>query len=195
MESIFNNAIAWIDASKYVLLFFGCIFEGPVVMLTGGFLFSLGQLDFIPMYTALVLGDFTADIGWYAVGRFGTRRIITNYGHYIGVTPEVLNKVEHKFKHYHEKILIISKLTMGLGFAFVVLIVAGIVKVPFKNYVILNLLGGFVWTAFLIIIGFFFGNIYSMIAGPLRFVFATGILVLFIIALRQASRYLKNKGI
>ena len=45
--------------------------------------------------------------------------------------------VENKFNQYHEKILIISKLTMGIGFSFIVLIVAGIFKFPFKIYKVL----------------------------------------------------------
>lgn len=195
MDLFYHNILIWLDSSKYILLFIGCIFEGPVVMMTSGFLFGLGQFSFLPMYLALVLGDFVADIGWYCVGRFGTRNAIFKYGHFMGVTPEILNKVEIRFKKHHDKILIISKLTMGMGFAFIVLIVAGIFKVPFKNYVILNLLGGFIWTAFLVTIGYFFGNVYMIIPEQLKIFFIIIIVLSAIFTIKYANSYLKKQEI
>ena len=195
MESFFHNTILWLESSKYVLLFIGTLFEGPVVMLSSGFLYKLGQFDFLPMYLALVSGDFTADIGWYCLGRFGTRNAIFKYGHFLGITRDALEKVEESFRKYHQKILIISKLTMGLGFSLVVLIVAGIFKVPFKNYVILNLIGGFIWAAFLITIGYFLGNIYTMISGPAKIIFILVIFLVVVFGIRYANNYLKTKKI
>ena len=194
MEIIFHNFILWLESSKYILLIVGTILEGPVVMLSSGFLYKLGSFNFLPMYIALVSGDFVADIGWYCVGRFGTSHAIFKYGHYIGVTREALEKVEDKFRKYHQKILIISKLTMGFGFAFIVLIVAGIFKVPFKNFVILNLVGGFIWTAFLVSLGYFLGNVFQAISGPMKFDFVIFMLVVFVLGLRYANKYLKKKN-
>lgn len=195
MEIFIHNLILWLESSKYILIFIGTIFEGPVVMMISGFLYGLGKFDFLPMYLALVFGDFVADILWYCVGRFGTRDVLFKYGHFLGITPEILAKVENKFNQYHEKILIISKLTMGMGFAFIVLIVAGIFKVPFKSYVILNLIGGFIWTAIIVALGYFLGNIFLMITGPMKIVFAIFILTAFIFGIRYANNYLKKKEI
>ncbi len=181
---------AWLQASKYILLILGCIFEGPIVMLASGFLYRLGGFDLVPMYLALVTGDFIADIGWYCIGRFAGRHIIYKYGHHIGITPNAIDKIEHRFNRYHEKILIISKLTMGFGFALVTLIAAGMLHVPFKKYVTLNLLGGFVWTALLLVIGYFFGNVYAMITGPEKILFVTVCLIGIITALNLAQKYL-----
>lgn len=192
MLELFQTAIFWIESSKYVLLFIGCIFEGPVAMIAAGFLFGLGQFELLPMYTALVLGDFTADIFWYCLGRFGTRSTIFKYGHIINLTPAILEKVENRFLRYHEKILVISKITMGLGFAIVVLIVAGIFKVPFKNYVVLNLIGGFIWTALLVMVGYFFGNIYLVIPSSAKIIFTFSMLIIIIASLRQINNYLKT---
>lgn len=195
MESVINTAILWIESSKYALLFAGCIFEGPVIMMASGFLFHLGQFSFWPMYFALVTGDFVADMGWYCLGRFGTRQSIFRFGHIIGLTPTILEKIETRFRKYHQKILIISKLTMGLGFAAVVLVVAGIFKVPFKNYVILNLIGGFIWTGFLLTIGYFFGNIYSIISGPAKIIFVCSALTFAIFGIRYVNNYLAKQEI
>lgn len=193
MDNFFQNIILWVESSKYVLLFIGAIFEGPVVMMVSGFLYKLGQFDFLPMYIVLVSGDFTADVGWYCLGRFGPRSFILKYGHFIGITPFVLDKVENLFRQYHQKILIISKLTMGLGFSIVVLVVAGLSKIPFKNYATLNFLGGFVWTALLVTIGYFFGNIYEIISGPVKVLFIIFIFIAFVLGITYLNHYLKKK--
>lgn len=173
----------------------GTIIEGPVVMMASGFLYKLEQFNFLPMYFALVFGDFTADILWYCLGRFGTRSIFFKYGHFLGITPITLEKVEKLFRKYHQKILIISKLTMGLGFATVILMVAGISKVPFKSYVILNLIGGFIWTAFLLTVGYFLGNVYNMIPESMKIGFIVIVLTLFIVSIKYINNYLKTKEI
>ncbi len=185
----------FIESSKYILLFLGTIFEGPVIMLSSGFIYRLGGFDLLPMYLVLVSGDFTADIGWYFIGRFGARNLIYKFGHIFGITEQSIKKSEYYFSKYHDKILIISKLTMGLGFALVILMVAGMLKVSFKKYVILNLIGGFIWTALLLTIGYFFGNIYSLISGPEKIVFVLCVLAIFISAFKIINKYLANKTI
>ncbi|MFA6269896.1 MAG: DedA family protein [Candidatus Paceibacterota bacterium] len=192
MEALIQNIVWWIDSSKYFLLFLGCIFEGPIVMLTSGFLYHLGQFNFWQMYFALVLGDFTADIIWYCIGRYGTRDITFKYGKFFGLTPETLAKVEGWFTKYHQKILIISKLTTGFGFAVAVLVTAGMFKVPFKKYLILTLFGGFIWTAMLITIGYFFGNIFILIPGSMKIIFLVIIFLIFVFGIKFLNNRLKN---
>ena len=195
MDLIFHNILIWIDSSKYVLLFIGTLFEGPVVMMASGFLYKLGQFNLLPMYIALLVGDFVADIGWYCLGRYGTRKIILKYGHLIGIAPIAFEKAEKLFHKYHKKILIMSKLTMGFGLSTVVLMVAGISKVPFKSYVILNLIGGLIWTAFLITIGYFLGNVYNVIPRSMKIIFVVSIFTMFILGIRYINNYLKTKEI
>ncbi|MCL5775236.1 MAG: VTT domain-containing protein, partial [Patescibacteria group bacterium] len=145
--------IDFFNFSKYAIVFILCIVEGPVVMITSGFLYRLGQFELAPLYFSLMAGDFVADIGWYGVGRYGAKPILHKFGKFLNITPEIIEKIEKRFKTYQNKILFISKITMGFGFALATLIVAGMLRVEFKKYVLLNLFGGFVWTAFLLLLG------------------------------------------
>ena len=79
---------------------------------------------------------------------------------------------------------------MGFGFALATLLVAGMLHVPFKRYAILNFLGGFIWTAFLMIVGYFFGNVYSSIAGPLKIAFIPFAVIVVVFTLWAVNRYL-----
>lgn len=193
MPQFLSNLLALLGASRYIILFVGTIVEGPVVMLTSGFLYRLGQFDLVPMYIALMLGDFVADVGWYWVGYHGAGPIIKRFGKYLNITPAIIVKIEKRFKKYQTKILIISKLTMGLGFALATLIVAGILRVDFKKYIILNLLGGFIWTALLIVVGYFFGNIYELIGPRFKIAFAGFVAAAVIAALYYGNKFLVKK--
>jgi membrane protein DedA with SNARE-associated domain len=195
MNTLLTNLVAWIESSKYVLIFLGTIIEGPIVMLSSGFLYRLGSFAFIPMYAALVLGDFVADLLWYCLGRFGGRKTVFKYSRFIKISPEKLDKVETLFKKHQIKILIISKLTMGLGFAQLILIVAGLFKVDFRKYAVLNLIGGFIWTAIVISLGYFLGNAFYTVSKPMRVGFVIVMIVLFVVGLRYLNKYLENRNV
>lgn len=185
-----SSLIAAIAASKYILLFVGTFFEGPLVMMGAGFLLHLGQIAFLPAYAAIVAGDFAADLVWYWVGHFGARRVIGRFGHLVGATPPVIENVELLFKKYDLKILTISKLTMGFGTGTATLITAGMLRIPFLRYAAVNLLAGFAWTLLLMTLGYFFGNLYALIPFTYKLVAMFVTLGLFFFGLRAFSRYI-----
>jgi membrane protein DedA with SNARE-associated domain len=187
--------IAFLQSSKYFLLFGAALFEGPVASLTSGFLLKFGQVEFVPVYLVLVAGDLTADIGWYCLGRYGTRALVLRYGRFLNFTPETLATVEKRFNRYHERILLISKLTMGLGFAIVTLTVAGMSKVPFRNFFVLNLIGGLIWTLFLLGVGHYFGNVYTQVSDQAKVLFLITVATVLVLSFRYANRYLMTKDL
>ncbi|MEI8337539.1 MAG: DedA family protein [bacterium] len=192
MEILIHELIVWFEASKYILLFVGAFFEGPAVMIGAGFLYQQGQFNFFQMYSCLVLGDFTADVFWYIVGRFGARKLINRYGKFFNITPEIIDKVEARFKAYQDLILWISKLTMGFGFSLATLLTAGMLKVKFRKYATINLIGGIIWVFVLVFVGYFFGNVYGLIADQFKWLFVVGLALLVYFALKTVNRFLVN---
>ena len=140
------------------------------------------------MYVALVAGDFTADIGWYMVGYLGAAPFIEKHGARFNITPEIIERVTARFKKHEDTILWISKLTMGFGFALATILVAGMMKTSPKKFALIYLLGGLVWTLFLIAVGYFLGNFYGMLIGPLRIVFWCAMIIIVTIVLRYINR-------
>ncbi len=177
---------------KYFVAFPLAIVEGPIVMVACGFLLRLGAFSFWPIYLALVLGDFVADIVWYFVGYYGARKFADRWGKYFSITPESLEKLEVLFHNHQSKILFISKITMGFGFALATLIAAGMAKVPLKKYALFNFLGGFVWTALLMGVGYFFGHLYTIIDKSFKVAFVTFLIIMLIAVLYGAGKYFKN---
>lgn len=149
---------------KYLIIALIAIPEGPILMAVCGFMVRTGALSLWPAYIALVIGDFIADIIWYFLGRRGGIKIVhSKFGRFMGLNEKKVKMIEKYFHKYHTSILFISKLTTGFGFAPVVLFTAGLVKIPFKKYCLLNFFGGFIWTAFLMALGFSFSHLFITI--------------------------------
>lgn len=164
MEIPFLGAlIAFLNSSKYFLIFIGCFSEGSVVMMGTGVLAYEGIVAFWPAFAVLMLGDILSDCAWYALGRFGGRPFVERWGYFIGATPAVVDKVEQRFHAYHTTILMISKLTMGFGFAIGIMLTAGILRVRFVRFAGISLLGGLIWVFALYSLGFHFGNLLETI--------------------------------
>ncbi len=172
----------------YAALFVGAFLEGPVVMMTGGFLLRLGQVTFVPLYLSLVLGDFLSDVVWYLAGYALARPFLLRWGSWLGITPDAIAKIEPIFKHYSLRILVISKLTMGFGLATATLATAGMLRVSFVRYAIVNLVCGFMWSFLMLLIGYFFGNVFDFIPSQFQILFVVMMLVAWIWGLRYVAR-------
>jgi membrane-associated protein len=182
-----DGIIAFVEASKYLLFFLGAYFEGTVVMLTGGVLLKLGEVQVLPLYVALLLGDVLSDIMWYFIGYFGARRFMMRWGYILNATPEVIEKLEHRFQKYHLRILVISKLTMGFGLAAAILATAGMLRVSFIRYCVINIIGSFVWVALVITVGYYFGNVLQLVPEQYQIVLVLGIIAVFFFGLRYLN--------
>ena len=185
-----SNFVAILEASKYFLLFAGAYLEGTVVMMTGGLLWRLGQVEFWPAYGALMLGDFLSDMMWYFIGYFGARPFVARWGHLFGASPKVVKKIERRFHRYHTGILVISKLTMGFGLAVGTLMTAGMMRVSLVRYVTINVLCGIVWIFVIMLVGYYFGNILAYIPRQLQIVGGVAVVVGFFFGVRALSAQL-----
>lgn len=185
--------LALVLAFKYPALFVGAILEGPVLMTAAGFLYKLGYLSFWPAYFALLFGDLAGDVGWYWIGYHGAHRFIRRFGKFFGVTEESVKKLKVMFRKHEDKVLFINKITMGFGFTVGTLMAAGMSRVPLKKFVVLNFLGGLIWTGFLMALGYIFGNIYSQVAEGQRIVSIIVYIIIFLLALNGFAGYMRSR--
>lgn len=192
MYAFFSATIALIEASRYGLLFIGTLFGSPVVMVAAGYLVSINQLEFFPAYLTIVSADIIGDVAWYWIGRVGARRFLLRFGHLFGLNEEIIEKLEGRFLRYHERILVISKLTMGFGFAIATLAVAGMLRVPFWRYLGINLSGELLWALIPIGIGFYYGNVTNLLPPSFRLVFFLIGLFIMILAMRYVTNRIKK---
>ena len=167
--------------------------EGPILSMLCGVLYKLGMVPFTPIYIALMIGDLFGDAFWYCVGYYFGHPFIERFGKFFSLDESSVRSVTQVFHKYKNPILLVSKMTMGLGFALVTLVTAGIVKIPFKRYMFLNFIGQFFWTAFLMVIGYHLGNLYVKINGIIGFIFVATTIVVIFMALIGWGKYMRAR--
>lgn len=153
----------------YPLLLPLAVVEGPIVAILAGFLVAGGTLDFGWVLLLLVLGDVIGDAIYYALGRFG-RAPSGALGRRLGLTATRLRDIEQRLSHDAVKMLCLGKWTHAIGA--VVLVGAGVVRVPLPKFLLVNLLASLPKCAVLMAIGYFAGNstpffLHHMILGSL----------------------------
>lgn len=185
--------VSWLLAYRYPIAYPLAIVEGPVLMMISGFLVHLGFFSFWPIFFLTSAGDLTGDIIWYKIGEHGARRLIQKYGRFISLTEDNIERAEQFFRQHQTKILFISKITMGFGFALATLVAAGAMKVPFKKYMMTNILGQFIWTGFLMGIGYFLGNLYTLVDKGFRWAFLGAMIVIVGFAAYGFSRFMRKR--
>lgn len=118
----------------YLLIIVLAFFQGPLLAVIFGIILRLGYLHVLPIYVALMVGDLVGDTIWYHVGRLYGHRFVGRFGKYFGVTDHNIGIVTELFHRYKNYVLFLSKISNGFGFAIVILLTAGMVKIPFKMY-------------------------------------------------------------
>lgn len=120
---------------RYVFAFALAALDGPVASFIVGVFVASGQLEFIPTFIALLLGDLS------------TCLVIFTFGHYFSRLPFVqrmLSKsglashvavIRHLWLEHSAKTMFMSKLAWGMSSAF--LVAAGIVGLPWARFLIL----------------------------------------------------------
>lgn len=144
---------------KYLILFPIIVIEGPITTIIAGFLASLGTLNLTISYIVIVTADLAGDSIYYAIGFFSRKNFIQKWWRLIGITPDRLKNLEDHFEKHQFKTLIIGKITHAVGA--IVLVAAGMAKVPYKKFILFNLLATIPKSLILILVGFYFGHAYK----------------------------------
>ena len=159
MDKIFTL----IEHYGYLFVFFGVMlgcsgipFPGATILLAAGILAQQGHLQ---LGEAIVFGLLGAIIGsqiGYWAGRRGGRSFVLKWGRYIKITPERLGRVERFFVRYGGMAVFASRFVS----VFRVLggPVAGISRMRRGTFFLYSALGGMVWAAVVVLVGYFFGQ-------------------------------------
>ncbi len=188
-----NQLISLLLQYRYVLIVPIAVVGGPPFSILLGFIVRFSTLTFIPTYLCIMLGELVGDVGWYWIGhRFG-ERFIRRFGKYVSITDKHVDVVKKMFERHHMKILTISKLTTGLGFAPIVLFTAGMSRVSFKKYIEINALWQFIWSLALLGVGYFFGNIYIEVGNDFQRVEVVVAFVVIFLCVAGFAKYVRDR--
>lgn len=180
-----DELVSLISFWGYPVLFLAMIIEGPIATITGAFLSSLGYFNFFVVYWLSVTGDVIGDVILYYIGYFGGRSFLEKLEKIFKIRKLIIRKLENQFKNVGARIVFSVKITTGL--AFITFILAGAVRMPFKKFIYNSFLGGLVWSAFLVVVGYFFGYAAEKVSSYLEyagiFIFVAVLLLMTILVI------------
>lgn len=190
-----SKLIALILTYKYPLLIPLAIIEGHFISLIVGFIaHTTGLLNPVLAALCIIIGNLIGDVALYWIGYHHGQRFAKRWGHRFGINDESLAKGRDLFHKHKSSILVLSKVTNGLGLAMAILITAGLMRIRFAAYIFWNVIGETIWTAGLVCIGYFLGDVYKRVDSIIGKVAAiVGILALLVIAFLYMKNRIKSK--
>jgi membrane protein DedA with SNARE-associated domain len=158
--TVLGDLLHLIGRYGYLVVFFGVMLEsagvplpGETVLITAGVMVHRGVFSFGDALFFGILGAVVGDQIGYWVGRRGGRLFVLRWGKYVFITPERLGRAECFFERHGGSAVFLARFITGLR-VFGAL-VAGISRMPWGKFAIYNLLGGTVWAAAAVSLGYF----------------------------------------
>ncbi|MET3599436.1 DedA family protein [Martelella mangrovi] len=137
----------------------GAPLPGESGVICAALLASAGQLPIEGVFLAVAAGAILGDNTGYLIGRYGGRGIIERYGRYIGLNQQRREWIEGLYAQKGAAVVV--------GARFVVIlrqlngIVAGMMAMRWKPFVVANITGAILWTAVWTSVPFIFGDFFA----------------------------------
>lgn len=194
-----DQLVHWISEYGYLALFF-CLWLGivgmpipdEVIVMTGGFVSSLGVLQFAPSFLVTYLGVVSGLSIGYTLGRY--------YG--VGLTKKFQEKAKWRpYLQRSEKLVDkYGKFALVLSYFLpvvrhVIPYVVGSHKMKFRHYALYSYSIGLIWTGSFFLVGYQFGEAIPTIAAASRnwgYV-ALGVILLGVIIYHSIRVYRQKK--
>jgi membrane protein DedA with SNARE-associated domain len=134
-----------------ITVFAGCLLEGETVLLLAGYAAHRGYLDFADVLGVAILGAVLGDQGWFLLGRRSGNRLIARRPWLDGKVRRALRLIER----HPVKILLAMRFAWGLRIALPLAV--GMSRVPWRRFLLLNLLSALLWAPLVAGAGYLFG--------------------------------------
>jgi membrane protein DedA with SNARE-associated domain len=168
----------WAIAVALLLENTGIPVPGETVLLLASFLaFSEHELQ---LSWIVLVGTIAATLGdnlGYAAGRRGGRPLLEHYRELLRIRPSTLERGDRLFAQYGAVAVFFARFVFGLRIVGGPL--AGVLRMPWKKFLLFNFLGAFLWVTVIASVGYLFGRHWTRLLQDLkRFDIAVAILVL-----------------
>ena len=155
-------------------LFFGFFLPGDSLLFTAGLLSSQGLISLLPLLFLSFLAAFLGDnVGYWFGKKIGPK--IFNKEDSFFWNKKHITKSQIFFEKYGKKAIILARF-IPIVRTFTP-ILAGVGLMEYKTFIRYNIVGGFLWTFGMILLGFFFG---SLIPNPDKYLLPVIAAIIFI---------------
>jgi membrane protein DedA with SNARE-associated domain len=173
----------------YMVLALLVAVEGPIATLLGAAAASAGVMRPIPVFIAASTGNLLADTLWYLLGYAGKIEWLLRFGRRLGISHELLHRLQYGMQKHAAKILFFAKLSVSLVIPS--LIAAGLVKARWRSWFPAVFCAEMIWTGSLLLIGYYATEAIKRVEQGLEYVILGGSLTFVVCMLWLGRRILK----
>ncbi|MTH53916.1 DedA family protein [Bacillus mangrovi] len=132
------------------------IIPSEIVLGYGGYLISLGRIEFFGAVVAGVIGGTFAQLFLYWLGYYGGRPILEKYGKYLLIQKKHLDLSEQWFEKYGTGVIFSARFIPVVRHA--ISIPAGIAKMPAWKFIVYTVAAIIPWTILFLYLGIQLGS-------------------------------------
>ncbi len=163
IEAFFQWLVEFVHHFGYAGIFIMSFLESTfvplpseVTMIPAGVLVQEGHMNFFIVVFLATAGALAGSLFNYYLAYYLGRKFFYNYGHYLFITHEKLDKIDKFFASHGEISTFTGRLIPGvrhfIGFP------AGLAHMDLKKFCIYTFLGSAIWMTILTAVGYFIGD-------------------------------------
>ena len=152
----------WAVAAALLLENAGVPVPGETVLLLASFL-SYSERN-LQLGWIIAVGSVAATLGdnlGYAIGRSGGRPLLERHRRFFHVSDAALARGERLFRNYGAATILFARFVFGMRIIAGPL--AGVLRMPWKRFVIFNMLGAALWVTVISLVGYSFGSRWNLL--------------------------------
>jgi membrane-associated protein len=183
----------WAVGGALLLENAGIPVPGETILLLASFL-AFSEHD-LRLSGIIVVGTICATLGdnlGFALGYYGGRRLLERYQSFFRVEKPAVERGERLFARYGSLTIFFARFVFGMRIIAGPL--AGVLRMPWKRFLLFNFMGAALWVSVISSVGYFFGRHWDRLERELKRVdLAVAVVVLLIAAfLWWRNRRAKN---
>jgi membrane protein DedA with SNARE-associated domain len=175
-DMTFENLI---DSYGYVAVLTGTVLEGETILLLGGLAARLGYLEFPWVIVCAFIGALTGDQLFFLLGRYHGPKILGKFPAWSRQADKAGRLLER------QRVPIVLGFRFIYGIRSVTPFVIGMSRIPYLEFVVLNVIGAALWAIVIGTLGYVFGHGLELILGDIKryeiavflFIMLAGILI------------------
>ncbi|WP_018130291.1 DedA family protein [Effusibacillus pohliae] len=159
MKEFVYNVLSVLTDLGYIGVAIGLMIEiipSEIVLAYGGYLVSLGKINFAGAVVAGTIGGVLAQLFLYWAGYYGGRPFLEKYGKYVFIHKKQIDMAEHWFHRYGPGVIFTARFIPVVRHA--ISIPAGIAKMPFWKFTAYTTLAILPWSIFFLYLGHQLGS-------------------------------------